>query len=258
MDTPALYYAGDGKGELEDDVKLSDDESLLFHSGQKMAVAKPTTTKAPEAYGPALAALWRYHHSLTISHLSAEQATRAVAEDYHCDYDGSYQMNLFLENPDNSYTATSGDIYRYRGRCLLEVVPHQGGSDGDSDSEVSFNWRGIRDSDSFSVVLGASSDRVSYAMSICVETLPGDEAGSSNESSQPSTVDSSSSPSPGPSPPSTPLALSIITPSDSNITINSSNQATEANIEMSDPPKETPTDANEITNPDGDSRVYWQ
>jgi hypothetical protein len=68
---------------------------------------------------------WRFRHEVNLEHLDDQQGTRLVTEDYHCWYDGWYQSNLFLENPESSFTAKGGDTYRYRGRCLLEIVPRK-------------------------------------------------------------------------------------------------------------------------------------
>ncbi|KAI9787146.1 MAG: hypothetical protein M1839_003381 [Geoglossum umbratile] len=94
----------------------------------------------------ALAALWRPQHSLIISHLSAEQPPRSEVEDYHSSYDGSYQADLFLNTSDSSYIAINGDTYRYRGRCLLEIVPYVA-EDHDDNYGIYYDPGEVEDSD---------------------------------------------------------------------------------------------------------------
>ncbi|KAH0541281.1 hypothetical protein FGG08_004205 [Glutinoglossum americanum] len=80
---------------------------------------------AEQAQELGLAKWWKIQHEVNLKHLSHEQKIRSKAEDYHCSYDGWYRDNLYLESPESSFTAKSGDTYRCRGRCLVEIIPRK-------------------------------------------------------------------------------------------------------------------------------------
>jgi hypothetical protein len=68
---------------------------------------------------------WKFQHEANLEQLDEQQENYSMVEDFHCGYDGQYQLDLFLENSERSFTAKNGDTYRYRGRCFLEIVPRR-------------------------------------------------------------------------------------------------------------------------------------